>query len=233
VQERSSGGSFYLGYVNSRDDTERPGPGFSPGSRGPAAGDDVLELGRRQLPVLHRRPPVAVVLAVAGLLVGLVAGYAAGRHAGNSAAALSRSRAASSPAAPSAAGAFALTQAGRQCSAQIGPALQLGVQVTNPSATGVLLRRVKVVLPLGGLKELSQAWGPCGELPTGSQAPDNTVPAGASAWFTVTFKVLVKCPGPLPVQFTLYYDQLGREATIQLPGFADLGHVPFASCPVN
>ena len=38
--------------------------------------------------------------------------------------------------------------------------------------------------------------------------PDNAIPAGGSAWFTVTFKVLVKCPGPLPVQFTLGYDQL-------------------------
>ena len=63
--------------------------------------------------------------------------------------------------------------------------------------------------------------------------PDNAIPAGGSAWFTVTFKVLVKCPGPLPVQFTLGYDQLGREATIRLPGFEDLGDVPYASCPVN
>lgn len=220
--------------MNGRDDTERPGPGFSPGSSGSSAGDDVVELGSHHLPVLRRPPPIAVMLAVTGLLVGLVAGYAAGdRQAGNSAAPLSRARAASSPATPPAAGAFTLTQADHQCSAQIGHALQLGVQVTNPSATGVLLRRVTVVLPLGGLQEISQAWGPCGELPTGSEIPDNAVPAGGSAWFTVTFKVLVKCPGPLPVQFTLDYDQLGREATIHLPGFDDLGHVPYASCPAN
>jgi len=219
--------------VNGRDDTERPGPGFSTGSSESSAGDDVVELGSRHLPVL-RRPPIAVMLAVAGLLVGLVAGYAAGdRHARTTAAPLPRSRTASSPATPPAAGAFTLTQADHQCSAQIGPALQLGVQVTNPSATSVMLRRVTVVLPLGGLQEISQAWGPCGELPTGSEVPDNAVPAGGSAWFTVTFKVLVKCPGPLPVQFALDYDQLGREATIHLPGFDDLGHVPYASCPVN
>jgi len=193
-----------------------------------------VELGSRHLAVRRRRPPpIAVLLAVAGLLVGLVAGYAAGGHAGTSAAPLPRARAASSPATPPTAGAFTLTQADHQCSAQIGHALQLGVQVTNPSATGVLLRRVTVVLPLGGLQEISQAWGPCGELPTGSEIPDNAVPAGASAWFTVTFKVLIKCPGPLPVQFTLDYDQLGREATIHLPGFDDLGHVRYASCPVN
>lgn len=220
--------------MNGRDDTERPGPDFSPGSSGSSAGD-VLELGSRQLSILWRRPPpIAVILAAAGLLVGLVAGYAVGnRHARDSAAPLSRSRAASSPTTPSAAGAFTLTQTDRQCSAQIGRALQLGVQVTNPSATGVTLRQVKVVLPLGGLEEISQAWGPCGELSTGGEVPDTAVPAGASAWFTVTFKVLVKCPGPLPVQFTLEYDQLGRAATIHLPGFDDLSHVPYASCPVN
>ena len=172
------------------------------------------------------------MVAAAGLLAGLVAGYAAGaRHAGNSAA--PRGRAASSPATPPAADAFTLTQVGHQCSAQIGHVLQLGVQVTNSSATSVMLRRVIVVLPLGGLREISQAWGTCGELPAGSEIPDNAVPAGGSAWFTVTFKVLVKCPGPLPVQFTVDYDQLGREATIRLPGFDDLGQVPYASCPVN
>jgi hypothetical protein len=221
--------------VTGRDDTERPGPGFAPGSSGPSAGDDVVELGSRQLPILQRRPPpIAVILAAAGLLVGLVAGYAAGdRHARNSAAPLSRSRAASSPATPSAAGAFTLTQGDRQCSAQIGHALQLGVQVTNPSAAPLTLRRVKVVLPLAGLEEISQAWGPCGELPTGGGVPDNAVPAGGSAWFTVTFKVLVTCPGPLPVQFTVGYDQLGRAATLHMPGFDDLSHVPYASCPVN
>ncbi len=190
-----------------------------------------MELGSRHLPVLRRPRPIAVMLAVAGLLAGLVAGYAAGRrHAGNNAP-LPRASAASSPTTPPAA--FTLTQAGHQCSAQVGHALQLGVQVTNPSATGMVLRRVTVVLPLGGLQEISQAWGPCGELPAGSQIPDNAVPAGGSAWFTVTFKVLVKCPGPLPVQFTLDYDQLGREATVHLPGFDDLSHVPYASCPVN
>jgi hypothetical protein len=43
--------------------------------------------------------------------------------------------------------------------------------------------------------------------------------------------VLVKCPAALPVQFALDYDQSGRAATMRLPGFADPGHVPSASCP--
>ncbi len=192
-----------------------------------------MELGGRRLPVSGwRPPPIAVILAAAGLLAGLIGGYAAGDwHARNSAAPLSRSRPAASPAAPSAVGALAVEQSGRQCSAQIGRALQLGVQITNLSAVSVTLRQVRAVLPLGGLKATSQAWGPCGELPAAGTEPDNVLPAGASTWFTVTFQVLVTCPGPFPVQFTLDYDQLGRPATIALEGFADLGHVPYASCP--
>jgi hypothetical protein len=186
-------------------------------------------MGGRQLPIPRWRPPrSAVILAVAGLAAGLVAGYAAGdRHARSSAAPLSRSRVAISPAA----GTPALSQSGSQCSAQIGRALQLGVQVTNQSAAGVTLRRVAAVLPLGGLKVTSQAWGPCGELPVLSYAPGNALPAGASTWFTVTFKVLVRCPGALPVQFILDYDWRGGPAAIHLPGFVDLGDVPYASCP--
>jgi hypothetical protein len=194
-----------------------------------------LELGSRQLSILEWRPPlIAVILAAAGLLVGLVLGYAAGhRHARNSAVPLSRSGGAASPTAPSAAGPFALSQSGSQCSAQIGHELQLGVQVTNQSTTGLTLRRVKAVLPLGRLEPISQAWGPCGELPAAGYAPGNALPAGASTWFTVTFKVLVKCPNPFPVQFALDYEQLGRLATVQLPGFVDLGHVRYANCPVS
>ena len=192
-----------------------------------------MEQGGRELPVLRWRPPrVAVILAAVALLAGLVAGYAAGdRHARTSAVPLPRSRSASSPTALSAAGTAALSQSGGQCSAQIGHALQLGVQVTNASAAGVTLRRVKAVLPLGGLKAIAQAWGPCGELPAASDVAGASLPAGSSTWFTVTFKVLIRCPGPLPVQFTADYDWRSRPAVAHLPGFADLGQVPYAGCP--
>lgn len=90
------------------------------------------------------------------------------------------------------------------------------------------LRQVRAVLPLGGLRVRSQGWGPCGELPAAGVVPGNVLPAAASTWFTVTFTVLVKCPGALPVQFTVGYDRLGRPATVRLPGFVDLSHVPYA-----
>jgi hypothetical protein len=197
-----------------------------PWAAGSPAGEDVLEQGGRRLPVPPWRPSLAaVILAAAAVLAGLVVGYAAGaRHARSS-------PAARSPARPAALVAGSVTQSLRQCSAQVGRALQLGVQVTNDSAEAVRLLWVQAVLPMGGLAAIAQAWGPCGELPAATGSPDNLLPAGASTWFTVTFQVLVRCPGPLPVQFALDYDQSGRVTSIRLPGFADLGHVPYAGCP--
>ena len=197
-------------------------------------GDDVLEQGSRRGPVLRWRPlRAALVLGVVGLLVGLVAGYAVGvRHAGKP---HSPPRATPSHTRPSfSAGGFPLSQSGPECSAQTGHELQLGLEVTNLSATALTLRRVAVVLPLGGLKVVSQAWGPCGELPGAAQAPGDdlspTLGPGASAWFTVTFRVLIRCPQPLPVQFVLHFDQGGPPGAIPLPSFPDLGRVPYAGC---
>lgn len=195
----------------------------------PPAGDDVLEMGSRRGPVLRRRPSAAaLVLAAVALLAGLAVGYAAGvRHAGKP------PRPAASQTTPSfGAGGFPLSQTGPGCSAQIGHELQLGLEVTNLSATPVTLRRVEVMLPMGGLKATSQAWGPCGELPvpgSGTALPPTLGP-GASAWFTVTFQVLAGCPQPLPVHFTLDYDQGGRPAAMPLPGFPDLGQVSYGKC---
>ncbi len=215
------------------DDRQRRGP-----ETGGSADDDILEMDSRRITVLSHRPPlIAVLLATGTLLAGLAVGYAVGqRHVKHAAAAPGSSvTALAVPAAAGAAGAGVLSQTDRQCSVQLGHTLQLGVQVTNQSATGVTLRHVRAVLPLaGGLKATGQAWGPCGELLGASgSASDTTLPPGGSTWFTVTFKVLVKCPGAFPVQFTVDYDQLGRAATVDLPGFADLGQVPYASCPLG
>jgi hypothetical protein len=201
----------------------------------PPAGDDVLELGSRRGPVLRWRPPTAVlVLAAVALLAGLAVGYAAGvRYAGKPSA--PPRRPAASQTTPSfSAGGFPLSQTGPGCSAQIGDELQLGLEVTNLSATAITLRRVEVMLPMGGLKATSQAWGPCGELPAPGQAPGQalfpTLGPGASAWFTVTFQVLVRCPQPLPVHFTLDYNRSVRPPPMPLPSFPDLGQVSYGKC---
>jgi len=200
----------------------------------PLAGDDVLEMGSRRGPVLRWRPPAAaLVLAAVALLAGLGVGYAAGvRHAGEPPA--PPRPAVSQSTLSFAAGGFPLSQTGPGCSAQIGHELQLGLEVTNLSDTPITLRRVEVMLPMGGLKATSQAWGPCGELPALGEALASALPPtlgpGASAWFTVTFQVLVGCPQPLPVHFTLDYDQSGRSAAMPLPSFPDLGQVSYGKC---
>jgi hypothetical protein len=208
-------------------------------SDGSGAGDDVLELGgqRRRVPRWWP-PPAALVPGVVALVVGLAIGYAVGvRHAGEHVAPSSPTRAAAAPAAPFSAGGFPLSQSGLECSVQTGRDLQLGLEITNLSQAAVRLRRVEVVLPLGGLKVTTQAWGPCGQLAAADDASGRILPPtlgrGASSWFTVTFQVRVRCPQPLPVQFTLHYDQQGRSAAIRLPGFPDLGQVPYSGCRVR
>ena len=205
---------------------------------GPGAGDDVLELGgqRRRMPRWWP-PGAALVPGVVALVVGLAIGYAVGvRHAGEHVAPPSPSRAAApaAPAAPFSAGGFPLSQSGLEGSVQTGRELQVGLEITNLSLATLRLRRIQVVLPLGGLKVTTQAWGPCGQLAAADDASGRILPPtlgrGASSWFTVTFQVLVRCPQPLPVQFALHYDQQGRPAVIQLPGFPDLGQVPYSGC---
>jgi len=197
-------------------------------------GDDVLELGRPRKRPAWPRPAAAAVLAAAALLAGLAIGYAAGaRPTGKPAAAPPPSRT-TAPDAQFAAGGFPLSQSGPECSAQNGHRLQVGLQITNLSSAAVRLRRVAVVLPLRGLRVIARTWAPCGELPPDGEAPGAAPPPAlgprASTWFTVTFQVLIRCPQPLPVQFTLDYVQQGRPAAIRLPGFPDLGQVPYSGC---
>jgi hypothetical protein len=213
-------------------------PGVPPG--GEAAADDVVEQGGGRLPSLPWRPPnwrsprgAAVLLAV-GLVAGLAVGYAAGdRQASRSASPPGPAASSASPGSSLAgqalvAGGPALTQAIGTCAAQNGRDLQLGVQVTNQSTANLTLSLVHPVLPLGGLTWISQQWAPCGTLPTG-QDPAVLTP-GASTWFSVTFQVLVRCPGPLPVQFMVSYMVNGQQVSTSLPGFPDLGQVPYTGC---
>jgi len=252
---------FYRGGVSGRDEDERPRPAipdrprFTPDpdvARGPApgigdsAGHDVLDHGGGALPVLRWLPSVrwrseiprlAVLLLVAGLLAGAVAGYTAGERHGR-ASAVSRTAASASPAA--ARNGYTLGQSGNECSAQLGNALQLGIQVTNESSAPLTLREVVVVLPLGGLRLTAVSWGPCGQLPDTStedpplnDATDSYLPPGGSGWLNVTVAVLVTCPSALPVQFMVTYGQHDRVMSVRLPGFPDLSRVPYRSCPVS
>jgi len=218
---------------------DRGAPGSSASAGDPAA--DVVEQGGRHFPSLNWRPPrgAAILLAV-GLIIGLAAGYAAGnRQASRN---VSPPIASHGPASPAPAPApqlnidkmvpyeagSALNQAGGTCSAQSGRELQLGVQVTNGSSAEIRLGQIHTVLPLGGLRVISQQWAPCGAIGV-RQDPPPLMP-GDSTWFSVTLNVLAGCPGPLPVQFTVDYSWAGVAASVHLPGFSDLGQVPYTGC---
>jgi hypothetical protein len=195
--------------------------------------------GRFRFPVWRpsRLSRGGAILAAFTLLVGLTAGYAAGRT-GNRAAAPAPPppppRTSVSSPTPPVEISPALVQNATGCSAQVGRnLLQLGVPVTNQSAAAVTLGWIDVTTPLGGLRIISQQWGPCGALPTGQEMVGGKLAAGDTIWLTATFKVLVKCPGPLPVQFSVGYDADGSDASASLPGFSDLSQVPYTGCPPN
>ena len=145
-----------------------------------------------------------------------------------------------------------LAQTGGTCAVQHGRDLQVGVEVINFSQTAITLGEVRPILPLGGLRPVSKQWAPCsaispswqaagggtivfigvpsGEVGAVSGAGAAVLPPNGSAWFSVTFRVLVACPQPLPVHFSVAYKANGRTATAQLPGFVDLGQVTYSGC---
>ena len=214
----------------------------------------------RWLPAFGWRPSRgAAILGIAGLIAGLAAGYALGyRHLGQ---AVRPSRATAAGAVPSAAagsaapsdpaasaggpgayssglsiaGVSGLVQTGGACSVQRGRDLQVGVEVIDLSGTAVILGQVRTILPLGGLRPVSQQWAPCGAIlpSSGSAAGAAVLPPFGTAWLSVTFRVLVACPRPLPVQFSVSYQENGRTDTAQLPGFPDLGQVTYTGCKGN
>lgn len=198
-----------------------------------------------QGPSLRWRPPRgATAFAVTALALGLVVGYTAGDwHGRRGTAPPEPPPAASSPAvfsstaaAPVASLPFAVTSALIQgtgaCSVQSGRHLALGVQFSNLSAEPLTLESARAVLPLGGLTAGAWHWTPCGALPQTLTDPENEILLpGASTWLTMTFSVKVGCPGALPVQFSIGYLAAGQSFTASLPGFPDLGQVPYTGCP--
>jgi hypothetical protein len=218
-------------------------------------GADVVEQGGRRIfpslnrPPLNWRPPrgAAILLAV-GVVIGLAAGYAAWSHqAPRNASASPTASASPAPPVPPApqmqivikgtaiqgtgsvfTDGLALTQDTGTCSVQSGRELQLGVQVTNTSTEPMVLSRIRTMFPLSGLKVVSQQWAPCGAI--GAVQGPVALEPGNSTWFSVTVQVLVACPAPLPVQFTVNYTYAGQAAIVSLPGFPDLGQVPYTGC---
>ena len=208
-------------------------------------GHDVLEQGRDRYagPSWWRRPSwwppkisrAAAVLSVIALVLGLGVGYLAGtRHPSGTAAPAASGSASAQPA--SLGSGPTLEQASNQCSVQHGTSLQLGIEVSNLSGQPLTLGQIQVVLPLGGLRATAVGWGSCGEMAKGpsdqlpSDTSDRYLPPGASGWLNTTVQVLVRCPLPDPVQFSIGYVQHGVYRNTLLPGFPDLTGVTYSGC---
>jgi hypothetical protein len=123
------------------------------------------------------------------------------------------------------------TVTGNRCSAQLGNALQVGLEIVNPSAAGTTLLGAQVDLPLAGMQLTKVTWGSCGQLSTVDGGSPYPLPAGATAWLTMTFDVQIACPAPLPVQVAVRYAQADKPSAVTpLGGFSDLGDVPYSGC---
>lgn len=182
---------------------------------------------RLPVPAQLRRPrTAALILAAAGLIIGLAGGYVAGTGHSRDGARGSKPQASTE----ALNGSFPLTQTGPWCSRQSSRQLQLGMQVTNLSGTALVLGQIRAQLPAGMLTPVASGWGTCGQLPAESIEPSTMVPPGATAWFTVTFRVQVRCPRPVPVAFTIGYQAGGGQHLAKLAGFADLAQVPYTGC---
>jgi hypothetical protein len=199
--------------------------------------EDIIEQGRERGPRFTfpdwRPSRAAGILAVVALVVGFAVGYAAGKQQGSDAPATPRPAASPTDPPPLASPFYgpALTEETGTCSTQVGQDLELGVPITNTSSGPVLLHSAKPELAgLKLLKVLSWRWGPCG-YDDGGATPDGVVlEPGETIWLTATVKPLVTCPTPAPVQFLITYSANRQDFSYTLPGFPDLGSVPYSGC---
>jgi hypothetical protein len=183
-------------------------------ARGPDRPDVIDVIGSD--PPAPRR--ITASLALVLVVVAALAGYVVGRR---------HHDAAPAPVPSATPGTTVpITVTDKQCSIESKGRLQLGIEIVNRSAAALTLDAVDAILPMQGLRATTTTWGTCGQLPTptGDIAP---VAAGGTGWLTVTFDVLVACPAPLPVQFRVHFTQAGTSGIANLPGFNDLGDVPY------
>ena len=114
---------------------------------------------------------------------------------------------------------------GRQCAAQVGHELQLGVEITNDTKHAVSLTAIDVDVPLPGLSLRAKQFATCGAI-GGNTGPQPLAP-GNSTWISATFDNHLPCRvSSSEIIFTADYDD-GRTAT---SGFSNLPDIAFAGC---
>ncbi len=178
----------------------------------------------------RRERRLAVTAALISLAVGLIAGFAAGHFT----APPGSSRTAPPASRPAVAPRFLTTvisPTGERCAVEVGNDLELGIQIMNEARSPVTLGRIRAQFPLGGLRAISGAVGPCGALP-GLLEPTPLSPGGTE-WIVAKVAVQVPCPQPLPVWFEVDYAMAGKTTTVVLAGFPDLGPVSYRHCPTT
>ncbi len=211
-----------------------------PSDHGDGDGDgDLLQFGglpvrwpfrRISLPWLPRNQQPAKI-ALAMLAIGLLIGFFGGRLTTHQAGEKARSGGpTSTPAIVPRFATTAIAMTGARCAVQIGPNLQLGVEIMNETGKPVRLGAINPMFPLGGLRAISSGIGTCGALPTIDVAGSASLSPGDTEWIHTTVAVRESCPEPLPVWFRVGYDSAGRSADAVLASFPDLGPVRFKRC---
>ncbi len=183
--------------------------------------DDILRLGAPGPGSRRRR---LVVAAAALALVVSAAGVAWHLARGGS------PEAAPSPSAASSrfTATDTLADMGTRCSDQHGSQLWLGIQLRNTSGSPATIDRVRVELPLGGLRVVSIHRSQC--TAQGDRLGGFTLDDRQHTWVSAVFDVLVGCPKPLPVWFVVEYTLQGQTETLSPSGFADLWRVDYTGC---
>jgi hypothetical protein len=133
--------------------------------------------------------------------------------------------------------AISLQATGERCAIQVDDTLWLGMELTNVGSDPVVLRALRVNMPLGGLDDARVVFGTCGELDAldarrdSEGNPEAVVDGSASIWVSGLFDVLEECPAPFPVQFLVTYTDLnGGGVAIAAGGFNDLGEIEYSGC---
>jgi len=221
-----------VGQPGDRKRARRVSSGLA-GSPGAADEADVIEMGGHPPRWPWRRGPGPTVrVALAALVVGLLLGYVGGHLQANAKGRPARAAGQAVTTAPLP-GTTAITVTGERCAVQLGRTLQLGIELVDQSDRAVAVRHVAPVVPLSGMRPVAARWGPCGSLPEPVPQQGMSLDPGATRWLTVTFRVMVQCPEPLPVLFKVSYAQSGRMVTTEFDSFPDLGQVRYNNCRTN
>jgi hypothetical protein len=177
----------------------------------------------------YRISRAAVVLIAIALGLGLLLGRASVTTDGSGAAA-SPTPAPTRSSSIVPLGPHSLAITGATCSMQVGDDLVLGVETRNLSTAPLILKKLRISLPLGGVTIVSRGVGSCGELDV-PRLPDFGLAPQGTVWFTTTVHPKERCPAPYPVLLSVEVsDPTGKQQLIDIGGFKDLGNVPWSGC---